>query len=82
MGNFAGIEKDEFFNYFGNRENGFAIKIQDLEIFENPIEPKDLIPNFNPPQSFYYIDEDIFKMYFNIKNRQEEKFSQYRPSSK
>lgn len=82
LGNFAGIEKDEFFNYFGNRENGFAIKIQDLEIFENPIEPKDLIPNFNPPQSFYYIDEDIFKMYFNIKNRQEEKFSQYRPSSK
>lgn len=82
LGNFAGIEKDEFFNYFGNRENGFAIKIQDLEILKDPIEPKDLIPNFNPPQSFYYIDEDIFKMYFNIKNRQEEKFSQYRPSSK
>lgn len=65
--NFAGIERDEFFNYFENRDKGFAIEIKDLEVFEGPIEPKDLIPNFVAHQSFYYVDEEIFENYINSK---------------
>ncbi|KAF5056265.1 hypothetical protein DSECCO2_369080 [anaerobic digester metagenome] len=75
MSNFAGIEQDEFFNYFQDRETGFAIEIMDLEVFESPVELKDLIPNFVPPQSFYYIDEDIFKTHLNPKNGQEEQLA-------
>ena len=82
LSNFAGLEQDEFFKYFQDRETGFAIEIKDLEVFESPIEPKDLIPNFVPPQSFYYIDEDIFKMHLNPKNGQGEQLGQCRFNSK
>lgn len=51
----AGISEEEFFNYFGNKGTGFAIEIKGVEKFENPIDPKTLIPNFVPPQSFHYI---------------------------
>lgn len=49
----SGIEKEKFFEYFGNRKRGFAIKIKKVKELA-PIEPKDLIPEFCPPQSFRY----------------------------
>jgi predicted transcriptional regulator len=55
----AGISEEEFFNYFSNSEKGFALEIKDVEKFENPIDPNALIPNFVPPQSFYYIKDTI-----------------------
>ncbi|MDQ1252738.1 MAG: hypothetical protein QG646_1870 [Euryarchaeota archaeon] len=55
----AGISEEEFFNYFSDNEMGFAIEIKYVEKFENPIDPKTLIPNFVPPQSFNYIKNSI-----------------------
>jgi len=57
---YAGIEESEFFQYFSGKEIGYAIKIGDLEIFDEPINPYDVIENFTPPQSYYYIDETLF----------------------
>jgi type I restriction enzyme S subunit len=51
----AGISEDEFFDYFKNREIGFAFEIVEVEKFETPVDPKILFPNFVPPQSFYYM---------------------------
>ena len=51
----AGISEEEFFDYFKNREIGFAIAIVDVEKFESPLDPKIIFPNFVPPQSFCYI---------------------------
>jgi predicted transcriptional regulator len=53
----AGIEKENFFHYFENKEEGFAIEIKKLHIFEEPKELNDLFPGFTPPQSFCYIGE-------------------------
>lgn len=53
----SGIDKLEFFNYFGKRDKGFAIKITQLKFFTQPLEPKIVIPNFTPPQSFCYIED-------------------------
>jgi len=53
---FSGISEDEFFKYFGNREIGFAIEINRFKMFQNPIDPERMIPNFVAPQSFRYID--------------------------
>jgi predicted transcriptional regulator len=55
----SGIDEFEFFNYFKERDNGFAIEISQLEVFETPIDPEILIPNFIAPQSFRYIKQDI-----------------------
>ena len=54
---FSGIEKEEFFSYFEDCKNGFAIGIENVEVFEDPIDPKSSNPDFVPPQSFYYTDE-------------------------
>jgi predicted transcriptional regulator len=54
---YSGMEEDEFFDYFENRKIGFAIEIKDFKRFEDPLDPKDLIPRFVPPQSFCYIKE-------------------------
>ncbi|MGL4670128.1 MAG: hypothetical protein ACRCVG_05995 [Methanobacteriaceae archaeon] len=53
----AGINKEDFFDYFQNKEEGFALKIDDLEIFGNPIETEKIL-DFCAPQSFKYINED------------------------
>lgn len=62
---YSGIEEKDFFNYFENKKSGVAIKITDLEIFEEPIDPTVIIPNFVPPQSFYYIEENWTEIYFS-----------------
>jgi len=54
---YSGMDEDEFFDYFENRKIGFAIEIKDFKRFEDPLDPKDLIPRFVPPQSFCYIKE-------------------------
>ncbi|MEN4018225.1 MAG: hypothetical protein PQ975_06900 [Methanobacterium sp.] len=53
---YSGIAEDEFFDYFRNKEKGYAIEINEFEIFNDPIDPASIIPNFVAPQSFRYIN--------------------------
>jgi len=53
---FSGISEMEFFDYFRDKDKGYAIEIGMLELFD-PIDPKDRVPDFSPPQSFCYMDE-------------------------
>jgi len=55
--NYSGIEKVEFFKYFGENKRGLAIEISDLKFYKKPIEPKSIFPNFVAPQSFCYVDD-------------------------
>jgi len=54
--NKSGIDKEDFFTYFNGSEKGYAIKIEDLEQIDNPINPRNIFQNFVPPQSFCYFD--------------------------
>ena len=56
---FSGLSKAEFFGYFNEKEKGFAIEIDTVEEFEIPIDPWVEIPNFSPPQSFYYLETPL-----------------------
>jgi predicted transcriptional regulator len=51
----AGISEDEFFDYFRNKEIGFALEIKEVVRFKNPLDPNVIFPNFVPPQSFCYM---------------------------
>jgi len=53
--NCAGISEKDFYEYFKNKETGFAISIKSLEIFDKPIDPYKNIENFRAPQSYCYI---------------------------
>lgn len=61
--NYSGIEQDEFFEYFKNKEKGYAIKIGKIFIYKNPLDPYENHSNFIPPQSFYYINESKYKIH-------------------
>jgi len=51
----SGMSESEFFQYFGTRKNGFAIKIKTVNPYNPPIDPNKIFPRFIPPQSFRYI---------------------------
>ena len=51
----AGIDKEEFFNYFQGKQLAHAIQIKKVTKFRKEIDPKDMDPEFRPPQSFRYI---------------------------
>ena len=53
----SGIDKQDFFRYFMNKEKGFAIEIEKLKMFSSPLDPHEVINNFTPPQSFCYVDQ-------------------------
>ncbi len=57
---FSGLDYEDFFNYFKKLNRGFAIEIDNIDEFECPIDPEDLIPSFVPPQSFRYLDSSVF----------------------
>lgn len=52
---YAGIDKKEFFKYFSGKNRGYAIKIKEYEMFEEPIDPYNENSNFTAPQSYAYI---------------------------
>jgi len=55
----SGISEEDYFQYFRDRNIGYAIEIKDLQIFPNPIDPSSL-PSFFPPQSFQYMNDLTF----------------------
>lgn len=56
---FAGIGKKQFFEYYKNKEKGFAISIQNFQEFKTPVDPFIEFDNFKAPQSFYYVSDDF-----------------------
>jgi type I restriction enzyme S subunit len=50
----AGIDEKEFFSYFEGVKTGFAIEIKNVRELE-PYDPKLLISDFEPPQSYIYV---------------------------
>ena len=55
----SGIFKADFFNYFENTPKGYAIKIDNLYVFPNPLKMINFT-DFNAPQSFCYIENNKF----------------------
>ncbi len=58
-GAFSGLKKGSFFDYFRGTEHGYAIRIECLRRFKEPVNPKCEIPGFNPPQNFCYFDDEL-----------------------
>ena len=52
---YAGINDRDFFSYFEGKSRAFAIEIQNLQRFNDPIDPYEKMPGFVPPQSYCYL---------------------------
>jgi predicted transcriptional regulator len=53
----SGISKQYFYDYFSGCKLAYALRIGDIRQFQTSIDPRDIIPNFSPPQSFMYLQE-------------------------
>lgn len=53
----SGISAVDFFDYYKNHEKAVAISIEDLQIFDCPINPFIEFKDFKAPQSFYYMKD-------------------------
>ena len=51
----SGISYDYYKKYFSNHSEGYALEIVNLKIYNEPITPTEIIPDFKPPQSYCYI---------------------------
>jgi len=63
--NDGGINEKDFFNYFGDAEIGYAIKIKNVKKFDEPI----IIKNREKiviPQSFRYLTDEEFELIKNF----------------
>lgn len=52
----AGISKSYFMEYYENKEKAYALKIENLTIFDEFISPYETHQNFTAPQSYMYFD--------------------------
>ncbi|WP_276133224.1 ASCH domain-containing protein [Polluticoccus soli] len=52
---YAGINEDYFYSYFGDKKKGFAIKIKCTRRYKKPLCLRSDF-NLHPPQSFLYYD--------------------------
>ena len=53
----SGISALDYFDYYKNHESAVAISIEDLQIFDCPINPFIEFKDFKAPQSFYYMKD-------------------------
>jgi type I restriction enzyme S subunit len=57
---YAGINTHDFFSYFKGKSRAFAIKIQNLQEFNDLIDPYETMPGFVPPQSYCYMEGEKY----------------------
>lgn len=53
----AGISRQFFERYFDGRECAFALQIENVVQYPEPVRPHEIIENFVPPQSYMYVDD-------------------------
>lgn len=63
FGKKTGITKEEFDNYYEETNNAFGIELKEVKSLLghtiNLEKLKKIIPGFNPPQTYRYIDNDL-----------------------
>ncbi|MGH7945971.1 MAG: ASCH domain-containing protein [Opitutaceae bacterium] len=57
----GGLTHEEFVEYFEGKKTAFGIMIKSTRTAQCAIDPKDLFPDFAPPQSFQYLTPADFQ---------------------
>jgi predicted transcriptional regulator len=60
-GDAGAISRTQFFSYFEGKKLGYAIKIKSIRKFETSVNPRELLEDFHPPQSFMYVNGNVVK---------------------
>jgi len=57
----GGVTYDELKTYVEGKRTAFGVMINRVKIAEVQVDPKDLFPDFTPPQSFLYLGPSDFR---------------------
>lgn len=57
----GGVTYDELKTYVNGKKTAFGVMIDRAKTAEAQIDPKELFPDFTPPQSFVYLGPDEFR---------------------
>ncbi|MBM9616315.1 ASCH domain-containing protein [Desulfobulbus rhabdoformis] len=57
----SGTTEDFFFGYYGNQDAGLGLLVDRVEVFKNPIALDQIATGCRPPQSFTYVDNNLWK---------------------
>lgn len=57
----SGISRADYFEYFSSNDTACSIELNRVYKFVRPFKVSDISENFKVPQSFCYINEDIFR---------------------
>jgi predicted transcriptional regulator len=57
----GGVTYDELVEYFAGKETAYGIMIKGTRTAERRVDPKDLFPDFSPPQSLQYLTPEEFQ---------------------
>ncbi|WP_457280911.1 ASCH domain-containing protein [Polaromonas sp. P5_D5] len=58
----GGVTREELDEYFAGKKTAFGVMIARTKTAEIAINPKELFPNFVPPQSFQYLTPREFQL--------------------
>lgn len=61
-GSWGGIEKRAFLDYFKGSQRGSALVFSEVRKYPVFIKPRGILPNFTPPQNFYYLGEEEVRL--------------------
>lgn len=64
-GQYSGSTKESLMDYFKGKNLVYALEVGNFKWLKKPIEPREYIDKFYPPQFFQYVDG---KKVFNIKD--------------
>lgn len=57
---YFGISEQEYFSYFEGNIRANALELEDIRKFVRPFSIKDISPFISVPQSFCYVDKEVF----------------------
>ena len=55
----GGITERFFYDYFKGKDKAYALKVEKVIKYENPIDPKEVFTDFTAPQNFMYTKENM-----------------------
>ena len=60
VGHLSGIDsRERFLEYFSEKETGYAIEIDSPTRLQRPIDPRELLDDFQAPMSFKYVNGEF-----------------------
>lgn len=67
--NGGGLTRAELRSYFESKKTGFALMLENVRVFDRPVNPKEFFKTFTAPQSFKYLTEKELQRLVEIQEK-------------